>query len=80
MDRSAIKDFIYGGLTELVRDRKYYYHSSAGSTYSHLTEEGRVALVEYMEMVSWKMLEVERTDIDKRAKEMVLSGLKGESV
>jgi hypothetical protein len=79
MDRSAIKDFMYGGLMELIQNRKYYYYSGVGSTYSHLTDEGKTALVEYMNMVSWKMLEAEEIDLNKRAKEQTLNALKGES-
>jgi hypothetical protein len=56
MDRSAIKEFTYGGLMELMRNRKYYYHSNVGPTYSHWTEDGEKALVEYMNMVGWKMI------------------------
>ena len=79
MDRSAIKDFMYGGLMELIRNRKYYYHSAVGAGYSHLTDEGKTALAEYMNMVSWKMLEAEEAEIRSKAKEMTLSVLKGES-
>jgi hypothetical protein len=79
MDRLAIKDFMYGGLMELIRNRKYYYHSAVGAGYSHLTDEGKTALAEYMNMVSWKMLEAEEIDLNNRAKEQTLNALKGES-
>ena len=70
---------MYGGLMELIQNRKYYYYSGVGSTYSHLTDEGKTALVEYMNMVSWKMLEAEEAEIRSKAKEMTLVALKGES-
>lgn len=79
MDRSAIKDFMYGGLMELVRNRKYYYYSGVGSTYSHLTDEGKTALAEYMNMVSWKMIEAENNELNARSKEMIMNTLKGDS-
>lgn len=80
MDRQSIKEFMYGGLTELIKNPNYYYHSGAGMTYSHLTDRGEQAIVEYMNMVSWKMLEAEEADLNKRAKNLVIQGLKGEKV
>ena len=64
---------------ELVRNRKYYYYSGVGSTYSHLTDEGKTALAEYMNMVSWKMIEAENNELNARSKEMIMNTLKGDS-
>ena len=79
MDRKALKEFMYGGIAELMRNRSYFYHSSVGLSYSHWTEEGQAALAEYMTMIGYKMLEVEEKELDKRAKDIVLKNLKGES-
>lgn len=54
MDDQALKEIIFGGTRELMKNRKYYYHSSVGAEYCHWTDE--------------------------RAKEMVLTGLKGERI
>lgn len=80
MDKQAVKDTIFGGLHELMRNRHYYYHSGVGSSYSHWTEEGKLALVEYMNVMGYKLMEAEENDLRKRSKEMVMKGLKGESV
>jgi hypothetical protein len=80
MDKSAIKELMYGGVQELMRNRKYHYHSSVGVNYSHWTDEGEKALADYMNLIGWKMLEAEEAEIRKKAKEMVISGLKGEQV
>lgn len=80
MDKSAIKDFLFGGIHELMRNRKYYYHSSVGTNYSHWTEEGKEALAEYMNLIGYKMIEAEEAELRERSKEMVLQGLKGEQV
>lgn len=77
MEKGAIKDLTYGGLMELINNRHYYYHSSVGESYSHLTEEGKVAVGEFMNMIAWKMKKAEEADLDRRAKEMVLKELKG---
>ena len=80
MERAAIKDLTYGGLMELMKNRKYYYFSTIGPTYCHWTEEGEKALIEYMNMVGHTMLEAEEKELDTRAKDIVLRGLKGKSV
>jgi hypothetical protein len=76
MDKGAIKDLTYGGLMELINNRNYYYHSSVGQGYSHLTDQGKEAIAEFMNMVAWKMKEAEAADLERRAKEQVLSALK----
>jgi len=80
MDRQAVKELMYGGVAELMRNRHYFYHSSVGAQYSHWTEEGQKALAEYMTLIGCKMLEAEHEELDKRAKDLVINGLKGKSV
>ncbi len=80
MDKKAVKDLIFGGINELMRDRRYYYHSGVGQAYSYWTDEGKDALVEYMNVMGWKLKEAEEAELNARSKEMVLKGLKGESV
>jgi hypothetical protein len=77
MDRRAIKDFAYGGIMELMRNRQYYYNSGVGSSYSHWTDEGKEVLIEYMTIVAGKMHDAEQAELDARAKELVLRELKG---
>ena len=76
MDKSAIKDVVYGGLEELIRNRHYYYHSSVGAGYSHLTDEGKAAVSEFVDLMAWKMKEAEDADLDQRAKKQVIDQLK----
>jgi hypothetical protein len=79
MDKGALKDFIYGGITELMRNRHYYYYSPVGATYCRWTEEGEKAVAEYMHLVGCKMLEVEEAELNQRAKDIVLKNLTGEN-
>ena len=51
MDKSAVKDLIFGGLHELMKNRKYYYYSTVGQNYSHWTDEGKEALAEYLQIM-----------------------------
>jgi hypothetical protein len=76
MQKGAIKDLCYGGLEELLNNNRYYYHSSVGAGYSHLTEEGKEAVVEFMNMIAWKIKEANDLDLDQRAKKQVLDQLK----
>lgn len=78
MQKAALKDLIYGGLEEIMNNKTYYYHSSIGAGYSHLTNEGKEAVAEYMEIMSWKIKEANELDLDKRAKDMVIKELKGD--
>lgn len=77
MDRQAVKDLMYGGLMEIMRNREYYYHSGVGSHYSHFTDRGKEAINEYVSLISGKMFEAEQAELDKRAKDLVIKELKG---
>ena len=79
MDKKALKDFMYGGISELMKDRNYYYYSSVGPEYCHWTEEGEKALAEYMTVVGRQMLIADEKELNQRAKEIVLKTLKGEN-
>ena len=46
MEKEAIKDILYGALTELMYDNRYFYRSAVGVKYSNWTEAGTVALAE----------------------------------
>lgn len=78
MDKLAVKEFLYGGVQELVKNKKFYYHSTVGQNYSYWTDEGKEALQDYLNIFAWKIKEAEEAELRNKAKEMVLEGLKGE--
>lgn len=80
MNKAAVKDLMFGGINELMRNRNYYHHSSVGQNYSYWTDEGKEALVEYMNVMGWKLKEAEEADLKERSKQLVINGLKGEKV
>jgi hypothetical protein len=80
MDKQSTKDLMFGGVHELMHNRKYYYHSTVGINYSHWTDDGVKALTEYMNLMAFKMIEAEEAELNRRAKELVIKGLKGETV
>ncbi len=77
MDKTAIKHMMYGGIKELMSDRKYYYTSSTGRHFSHFTDEGKVAVQEFVTEIAAYITEAENKELDQRAKDMVLKELKG---
>lgn len=80
MNSNAVKELMYGGVHQLVKNQKYYYHSEVGVSYSHWTEEGKSALADYMNIMVYKMIEAEEAELNQRAKNLVIKGLKGEQI
>lgn len=76
MQKSAIKDLVYGGIEELVNNKAFYYKSSMGQEYSHFTDDGKAAVSEFMDLMAWKIKEANEEDLDRRAKQQVLDQLK----
>ena len=80
IDRMKTKDvekMIVGSIKEILRDRNYYYHSSIGAEYCHLTEKGERAILDIINVLgSRMMLAIEKEDIE-RSKQLVLDELKG---
>lgn len=77
MDKTAIKHMMYGGIKELMADRRYYYNSGIGKNYSYFTEQGKLALQEFVSDIAVYITEAENTELDQRAKDIVLKELKG---
>jgi hypothetical protein len=47
-----------------------------GRDYSHLTDLGKQAVVEFMDIMAYQMRAAENADLDRRAKQQVLDALK----
>lgn len=80
MNKELIKDIMYGGLNEIVQNRKYYYDGFMDEKYSKFTEEGQAAVLEYIKMIAHKIIQCENDQLKARAKELVLDGLKGDNI
>lgn len=76
MERQALKDFVYGGLTELMSNSRYYYYSKISADYNRWTDEGLIALAEYTNFVGHLILRAQQEELDRRAKDMVMESLK----
>jgi hypothetical protein len=77
MDKSFLRVVTYGSLLELVSDPKYYYHSVAGKDYSHLTDNGRQAVLDLIETFAYNMIEVSKQEDEQRSRDIVINELKG---
>ena len=80
MDKEAVKNLMFGGFCELIRDSRYYHKSSVGPEYCHFTDRGEIAVKDFMTQMAVNINKAEEADLNKRAKEMVIKGLKGETV
>ena len=76
MEKQAIKELMYGGINELMQNRRYYYHSTIGKNYSHWTDEGKEAMGKFMVEMTQHIRDAEEAELDKRAKDLVLKELK----
>ena len=67
---------VYAGLYEILKNKQMYYHSSVGADYSHLTEEGEKAVIQWIQLMAPHMYKLEEQELDARAKKMVWDELK----
>lgn len=77
MQKTAIKELMYGGINELMQNKRFYYRSSVGRSYSNWTDEGQQALSEFVSEIAHMITEAEEQDLDQRAKQLVIKELKG---
>jgi hypothetical protein len=76
MEKQAIKELMYGGVSEMMQNRRYYYHSSVGQNYSAWTDEGKAAMDEFMQEITRYIYDAEQNALDQRAKDLVMKELK----
>jgi hypothetical protein len=75
--RSMNKDIIYGALLELSQNREVWYESTINPEYSHLTEQGREAIIHVVEDMFRGLQEIHNMEIKEEAKRQTLESLKG---
>ena len=77
MEKQAIKELMYGGIKELMANRKYYYRSMVSKDYSHFTDDGIEAVQSFVLDMTRYISAAEDKELDQRAKDMVMKELKG---
>jgi len=76
MDRTVVKDLLYGGLIEMMQNRDLYYYSNVGAKYSHWTDRGTLAATEFIVSLTPYMHTAEDEMLNERAKQLVMKELK----
>jgi hypothetical protein len=70
------KDMIYGSLMELVKNQRVWHESTVSPEYSHLTEDGKDAIIHVVEEMFRGMQTIQRQEIKEEAKKQTLESLK----
>lgn len=74
--RSMHKDMLYGALLELSQNKRVWHESSVSVEYSHLTEEGKDAIIHVVEELFRGLQSVHKDEIKEEAKRQTLEALK----
>ena len=80
INKIYLKDVIYGGISELMRNPKFYYRSAVNIEYSKWTDEGHEAVLMLIDSVSRDINRVESELELQRSRELMVKGLKGEQI
>ncbi len=74
--RSMNKDLIYGGLLELSRNRLVWHESTVSAEYSHLTDEGKEAIIHVVENMFRGLQIIHEQELKEEAKRQTMEALK----
>ena len=74
--RSMNKDIVYGALLELSRNKNVWHESSVSAEYSHLTEEGREAIIHVIEDMFRGLQTIHQQEVKEEAKRQTIEGLR----
>lgn len=76
LKRSMNKDLVYGGLLELSRNKMVWHESTVSPEYSHLTENGKVAIIHVVENMFRGLQTIHETEIKEEAKRQTIEAFK----
>lgn len=74
--RSMHKDMTYGALMELVKNRSVWHESTVSPEYSHLTDDGRNAIIHVVEEMFRGMQTIQQQEIREEAMRQTMDALK----
>jgi len=74
--RSMHKDMLYGALLELVQNQRVWHESSVSPEYSHLTEEGKDAIIHIVEEMFRGLQTIHKQEIKEEATKQTTEALK----
>ncbi len=70
------KDMVYGALSELVKNRSVWHESTVSPEYSHLTEDGKDAIIHVVEEMFRGLQVIHQQEVKEEAKRQTLEALK----
>ena len=76
INRAMNKDIIYGSLFELSRNGKVWHESTVSPEYSHLTEDGKTAIIHVIEEMFRGLQRIHAQEIKDEAKRQTMESLK----
>ena len=71
-----IEKMIAGSLKEVVKDRNLFHNSTVGPEYCHLTEEGKKAVTDMLNLLLPRLVKAQELEDIERSKALVLQELK----
>lgn len=74
--RSMHKDMMYGALLELVKNQRVWHESTVSVEYSHLTDEGKDAIIHVIEEMFRGLQTIHKQELKEEAKRQTLESLK----
>lgn len=70
------KDVIYGALLELSQNKQVWHESTVSPEYSHLTEDGKEAIIHVVEDMFRGLQIIHKQEIAEEAKRQTLEALR----
>ena len=74
--RSMNKDLVYGGLLELAKNKLVWHESSVSPEYSHLTEDGKKAIIHVVENMFRGLQIIHNQEVKEEAMRQTMDALK----
>lgn len=78
MKTELLKEQVYSSILTILNDPKCYYTSNVDYNNNYFYAVGKAALVEWIELVAPKILEIEDARLEQRAKDHVWTKIKDE--
>ena len=72
-----VEKMIVGSVKEVIKDRTLFHNSTVGPEYCHLTEEGKKAVTDMLNLLLPRLVKAQELEDVERSKQLVLDQLKG---
>ena len=76
LKRAMNKDIVYGALMELSKNKQVWHESSVSPEYSHLTEDGKDAIIHVIEEMFRGLQTIHKQEVKEEAKRQTLENLR----